>query len=155
MLTIEFLKNRPEAIPRLAQIWHEVLGKVWVPHVPINSIIEVFHNHLNDNALPLTVVAMENNASVGMCSLRLDGGLKSDLKPWLSSLAVDPMHQKKGIAKKLIEAIKVKAKEMGYPKLYLFAFDSAVADYYTRLGWSHIGMDECEGHPAIVMEIAL
>jgi len=155
MIKIDLLKNYPEAIPQLAQIWHEVLGKVWVPDVPVSRVIERFYEHLNDNSLPLTFVAIENNTPVGMCSLRSNDGIRPDLEPWLGSLVVDPIHQKKGIGKKLIDVTKAKAKEMGYPKLYLFAFDPTVPDYYARLGWAHIGMDKFKGHSVTVMEIEL
>lgn len=155
MITIGLLRDHPESIPRLAQIWHEVLGKIWVPDVPVSRVIERFHDHLNDRVLPLTFVAMENHTPVGMCSLRLNDGIRPDLEPWLGSLVVDPIYQKKGIGKRLIDATKAKAKEIGYSKLYLFAFDPTVPDYYARLGWTHIGMDEFKGHPVTVMELKL
>jgi N-acetylglutamate synthase-like GNAT family acetyltransferase len=60
---------------------------------------------------------------------------------------VEPAYQKQGIGNFLIDAIKSKARDLGFSKLYLFAFDSTIPDYYTRLGWIVIGMDEFKGHP--------
>lgn len=37
MIKIELLKNHPNTIPVLAHIWHEVLGKIWVPDVSVTS----------------------------------------------------------------------------------------------------------------------
>ena len=38
---------------------------------------------------------------------------------------------------------------------YLFAFDPTIPEYYGRLGWRTIGMDEFKSHPVTVMEVAL
>ena len=40
MITINLLKNHPNHIQELANIWHEVLGKIWVPDVPIEYVIQ-------------------------------------------------------------------------------------------------------------------
>jgi hypothetical protein len=45
MIKIDFLKNHPSAIPALALIWHEVLGKIWVPDVPVERVIARFKDH--------------------------------------------------------------------------------------------------------------
>ena len=39
MIKIDLLKNHPNAIPALANVWHEVLGKIWVPDVPAYRVI--------------------------------------------------------------------------------------------------------------------
>ncbi|PPE03050.1 hypothetical protein HCUR_01481 [Holospora curviuscula] len=58
MIKIELLKNHPSAISELAHIWHEVLGKIWVPDVAAYRVITRFAQHLNDQALPITFVAL-------------------------------------------------------------------------------------------------
>lgn len=37
----------------------------------------------------------------------------------------------------------------------LFAFDPTMPEYYERLGWRKIGMDELKSHPVTVMEVEL
>ena len=64
MVKIELLKNHAESIPMLASIWHEVLGKIWVPDVPIERVIDNLGNHLNEDVLPLTFVAFEQDKPV-------------------------------------------------------------------------------------------
>ncbi|KTD53472.1 GNAT family acetyltransferase [Legionella santicrucis] len=155
MLTIDYLKNHSDSIGALAKIWHEVLGQIWAPDVPISRVEENLKNHLNMEQLPLTFVAFHQNQPVGMCSLRINDGIRPDLTPWLGSLVVSPHYQKQGIAQMLIDRTKEKALLMGYKTLYLFAFDSTIPDYYHRLGWNKIGMDECRGHPVTVMEHSL
>ena len=94
MIKIDLLKNHPNARPALAYIWHEVLGKIWVPDVPVERVIARFADHLNDQALPITFVALDGDLPVGMCSLRENDGIRPDLTPWLGSLAIDPKYQK-------------------------------------------------------------
>ena len=155
MITIDLLKNHKDSIPRLANIWHEVLGKIWIPDAPIDHVIQKYGSHLNDTQLPITFVASDGDNPVGMCSLRENDGIRPDLKPWLGSLVVSPDYQKQGIAPLLIEATQQKAKDLGFKKIYLFAFDPTIPDYYSRLGWSVIGTDEFKGHSVTVMEFHL
>lgn len=152
-ITISLLKNNPECIPDLANIWRDVLGKIWLPDVPINKTIDNLKSHLNIDSLPLTYVAFEGKSPVGMCSLRENDGIRSDLMPWLGSLVVSAAHQNKGIGTKLIKVTIERAKEMGYSKLYLFAFDPTIPEYYSRLGWFVIGTDKFKGHHVTVMRI--
>jgi N-acetylglutamate synthase-like GNAT family acetyltransferase len=88
-------------------------------------------------------------------SLRENDGIRPDLTPWLGSLVVDPKYQKQGIGKMLIDVTVRQAKELGFEKLYLFAFDPTIPEYYERLGWRKIGMDEFKSHPVTVMEVEL
>ena len=155
MIKIDLLKNHPNAIPALADIWHEVLGKIWVPDVPVERVITRFADHLKIHALPITFIALDGDLPVGMGSLRENDGIRPDLTPWLGSLVVDQKYQKQGIGKMLIDVTVRSAKELGFEKLYLFAFDPTIPEYYERLGWRKIGMDEFIFHPVTVMEVEL
>ena len=117
MIKIDLLKNHPSAIPALAHIWHKVLGKIWVPDVPVERVITRFKESRNDQALPITFVALHGDLPVGMCSLRENDGIRPDLIPWLGSLVVDPKHQNQGIGRMLIDVTVLKAKELGFEKL--------------------------------------
>ena len=155
MIKIDLLKNHPNAIPALAHIWHKVLGKIWVPDIPVERVIARFADHLNDSNLPITFVALDCDLPVGMCSLRANDGIRPDVTPWLGSLVVDPKYQKQGIGKMLADITLLKAQELGFEKLYLFAFDPTIPEYYERLGWKKIGIDEFKSHPVTVMEVEL
>ena len=155
MIKIDLLKNHPEHIDRLIEIWHEGIAKTWLPDICINRVQEKLYEHLNDVVLPLTFIALDDNTPVGMCSLRQNDGIRQDISPWLGSLVVDPKYQKRGIAKLLIDSTKNKAKELGFEKLYLFAFDPTIPNYYEKLGWNKIAMDKFKGHDVTVMEIDL
>lgn len=152
---IDLLKNHPNTIPELTAIWQQVLGSIWLPDIPVERVIARFQEHLNENKLPLAFVAFCDGKPVGMCSLRDSDGIPPDLAPWLGPLVVHPDYQRIGIALKLINTIKQKAKQLGFSQLYLFTFDSTLVNYYSKLGWSVVGMDKFNGHEATIMEIAL
>ncbi|MES2212495.1 MAG: GNAT family N-acetyltransferase [Pseudomonadota bacterium] len=155
MFRIELLKKFPTAIPRLAEIWREVLGKIWMPECTLAETEQRFRTHLNDDMLPLTFVAFSGETPVGMCSLRADDGLRDDLTPWLGSLVVDAQYQKQGLGKQLIETTKEKARTFGFHQLFLATFDPKVATYYESLGWEDIGTSEYSGHALTVMRTGL
>ena len=154
MIKIDLLKNHPNAIPALANIWHEVLGKIWMPEIGIEEIESLSYEELNSD-IPLTYIALNGEIPVGSCTLELNGGIRPDLSPWIGDLVVDPNYQKQGIGKMLLDVAVEKAKELGFEKLYLFAFDPTIPEYYQRVGWKKIGMDEFKSHPVTVMEVGL
>ena len=151
MIKVDFLKNHQHTIPALANIWHEVLGKIWMPEIGIEEIESLSYEELKQD-IPLTHIALDGEIPVGFCTLELNGGIRPDLRPWIGDLVVDPKYQKQGIGKMLIDVTVKKAKEFGFEKLYLFAFDPTIPEYYGRLGWRKISMDEFKGHPVTVME---
>ena len=155
MITIELLEQHQTDIPILAKLWHELLGKIWVPDVSIERVEQKFYEHCNEDKLPLAFVARENGQPIGMCALRENDGIRPDLTPWLGSLMVDKRSQHHGVGQLLVDAVKVKAKTMGFETLYLFAFDPTIPAYYERLGWKTMGMDEFKGHRVTVMMIGL
>lgn len=154
MIKIKPLKSYPQAIPTLANIWHEVLGKIWMPDIGIEEIESLYHEELNHD-MPLTYVALNGEVPVGSCTLELKGGIRTDLGPWLGDLVVATAYQKQGIGKMLVDVAIEKAKQLGFEKLYLFTFDSSVPMYYQRLGWKEIGTDEFHSRPVTLMGIDL
>ena len=155
MINIELLKQHQTDVPILAKLWHELLGKKWAPDVSIDRVEQKFYEHCNEDRLPLAFVVREDGAPIGMCALRENDGIRPDLTPWLGSLMVDKRSQHHGVGQLLVDAVKVKAKTMGFETLYLFAFDPTIPAYYERLGWKTMGMDEFKGHPVTVMMIGL
>jgi predicted N-acetyltransferase YhbS len=154
MITIDLLKNHPASIPRCAEIWHEVLGKIWMPEIGIEEIESLYYEELKPD-MPLTYIALDGEIPVGSCTLELNGGIRPDLGPWIGDLVVDLKYQKQGIGKMLVDVTVEKAKELGFEKLYLFTFDPTIPEYYQRLGWKKIGMDEFKSNPVTVMEVVL
>lgn len=153
MIKIDLLKNQLHTLPDLAQMWHEGLGRMWLPDVSIAEALRRFSAHANADKMPLTFVALHEGQAVGMCSLRENDGIRPDLTPWLGSLAVRADFRQQGIARKLIAVVKQEAKKMGFSALYLFTFDLSIPHYYESLGWQIIDSDHFKGHPVTVMKI--
>lgn len=154
MIRIDLLKKHPYAIPALASIWQEVLGKIWMPEIGISEIESLYYEELNQD-MPLTYIALHDEIPVGSCTLELDGGIRPDLSPWIGDLVVTPKYQNKGIGKMLLDATIERAKKLGFEKLYLFTFDPEIPAYYQRLGWKKIGMDEFKSQPVTVMDTCI
>ncbi len=155
MIKIDLLKNHPEAIPTLANIWHEVLGKIWFPELTIKEIESLTYDELHLQDEVTSFVALLDEIPVGFCTFKLKEEFRPDLGPWLADVVVAPKHHKQGIGKKLIDAAVRYAKELGFKKLYLFTFDPTIPEYYERLGWKKIGVDEFHSRQVILMEVGL
>ncbi|MFI4937408.1 MAG: GNAT family N-acetyltransferase [Candidatus Berkiellales bacterium] len=153
-INIAYLKEYPQYLPLLAE-W---MFNTWGHYNPGSSFERAklkLNEHLNTDSLPITFIALDDNIPVGTCSLRLNDGIRSDLAPWLGSLYVLPKFRGKGLGEKLIDAVVNKASIMDYQKLFLLAFDSTLPNWYKKLGWQLIGVDELNCHPVSVMEISL
>jgi predicted N-acetyltransferase YhbS len=155
MIKIDLLKKHSSTIPALAHIWHDVLGKIWFPELTIQEIESLTYDELNHPDETTSFVALCDETPVGFCTFKLKEEFRPDLGPWLADVVVAPKHQKQGIGKILVDITALKAKKLGFKKLYLFAFDPTTPEYYKRLGWKKIGMDEFKSHPVTVMEVAL
>ena len=155
MIKIDLLKNHPHTIPALANIWHEVLGKIWFPELTIQEIESLTYDELKHQDETTSFVAMRDDTPIGFCTFKLKEEFRPDLGPWLADVVVAPKHQKQGIGKMLITVAIQKAKELGFQKLYLFTFDPTIPSYYESIGWRKIGMDEFRSNPVTVMEMEL
>ena len=154
MIKIDLLKNHPYAIPTLSNIWHEVLGKIWMPEIGIEEIEALTYEELKADTA-ITYIALYDKTPVGFCTMQLNEDIRPDLGPWIADLVVDPKYQKQGIGKMLLDVIVRAAKDLGFEKLYLFTFDPTIIEYYARFGWEKIDMDEFKSHPVTVMEVEL
>lgn len=150
-IQIVSLTDCQEHIPALATLWYENISKEWVPNASCARNEAQLLEHLNTDALPLTLVALKDGKAVGMASLRANDGLDSDFSPWLGSLVVDPLARMQGIGQQLIDAIKQKAQLLGFKTLYLLAFDKTIPSWYETLGWQSIGSDSLFSHPVTLM----
>ncbi len=133
MIKIDLLKNHQEYIPKIALLWQRVLGTIWMPELSIEYIEKQLIGSWINDLPPLAHIAMIDDIVVGVASLQENCGIRPDLKPWLGSLLVDPKYQNHGIGKMLIQKTKIKARELGFEKLYLFTFDTSLLEYYRKL----------------------
>ena len=150
MIQIKLLKE--EYLDKLAHIWLETIGKDWAPGIKYEEVIERFKGHLNNNPLPLTYVALENDIPLGMASLRKEDGLSNNLSPWLGLVCTDPMHHGKGIARLLINQVIKTAKEMDFASLYLFTFDHKLEAFYNKYNFEKLTFEDFKGYKVLVMQ---
>lgn len=154
-IEIKLLTQCPEHIPALAKLWYEELSRDWIAGSSIERATKNLQEHLNEDKMPMTLVALCEGIPVGMVSLREEDGLGAEQMPWLGSLVVHPAYRKDKIGERLMNATKKQAQDFGYEEIYLFAFDPTLPHWYARLGWEEIRMDEYAGHPVTVMRMDL
>src|SRR5687768_17545936 len=129
------LSDCKQHIPCLANLWYDELGRHWNSEATVAGAEANLLKHLNTESLPLTVVAIQEDKPVGMASLRESDGLSLPLTPWLGSLVVDPAFRGCGIGEALVRQIQKKAIAFGHERLYLFAFDRTISEWYGRIKW--------------------
>lgn len=152
---IKLLTTCREHIPSLAKLWYEEISKHWSPDASIQKAEQKLLDHLNSDKLPMAFVALLDDQPVGMVCLRETDGIRPTYTPWLGSLVVQPAQRGKQIGEALIETVKAQAKLLGYPVLYLLAFDFTIPRWYAKLGWESVGEDTLFGHKVTVMSVAL
>ncbi len=154
-INFKLLADCYEHIPQLAKLHYQEIGQHWVLNASIESTEQRLMDHDNKDRLPLTFVALHAEQPIGMASLRENDGIRSDLTPWLGSLVVDPRFRGKQLGQMLVDKVKQQAKLFNYDELYLFAFDSTIPNWYAKLSWKTIGVDELFDHSITVMRITL
>ena len=99
--------------------------------------VQAFFDTIHNNKLPLTLIAIVGNECVGTVSLfEKDSVLRPQYTPWLASLYVESEYRSQNIGRALINALIVKASELGFEKLYLKTENTA--SYYHKIGWMHL-----------------
>jgi len=147
---IEYLADHPEHIPTLSHWFYEQWSWFLPPESSAGTIATKFCTHLNHDAPPLALVALDGNELLGTASLRVhDMDIFTELSPWLGGVYVTPGHRGKGIGRRLVTAVERKARELGYRSIYLFTYDRA--RFYQELDWRILTQLEYHGHPIVVM----
>jgi GNAT superfamily N-acetyltransferase len=133
MITIEYLKNYPEYLQAVVE-W--VYPEWWQGKYAFSEVVEIYKTVLNDNVLPIGLIAFENDTPVGSGLLcKDDPDIKIGVSPWLEGLYVQKEHRKCGIGKALIMEIEDIAIDLGYRYLYL---SSDLENFYEKLGFFEI-----------------
>ncbi len=149
-MKIEYLADHPEHIPRLAAWFYEQWSWFLPAESSADTIATKFLTHLNRDALPSALIALDGVELLGTASLRVnDMDILTELSPWLGGVYVAKNHRQNGIARQLINAVEQKALELGYRSLYLFTYNQA--PMYSKLGWDVLKQLEYHGHPVVVM----
>ena len=154
-IEIKLLADCEEHIPALAKLWYEEISQHWVPDASIEKAKKRLITHLNKEAIPMAMVALQDGSPVGMVCLRETDGIRPGVTPWLGSLVVNPKFRGQKVGERLINSVKTQAKLFHHNILYLLAFDPTIPLWYARLGWQHVGEDMLLGHRVTVMSISI
>lgn len=155
MISIEPLAHHMNLIPALADIWCDVLGRVWIPSIAVDDVKRWMNAWHETDKLPTAHVALDKQIPVGVCALQRTDGILPELSPWLTDLCVAQQYQNQGIGSLLVTATKKKARELSFDKLHLFTFDKQLVPYYERADFSVIGSNSHRGLPVTVMVSAV
>ncbi len=141
------LGAKKELVAETAKIAHDR----WFSNRNIElPIVELEYERRSDfGNLPLTIVAVSQEGELaGMVSLK-----QTELRkwlyigPWLSALYVKKQHRRQGLGGKLINSVCLKARSMGFNKIYLFTDHRnrfGLDRFYTKRGWSFFESTEDE-----------
>lgn len=152
---IVYLADHRELVPVCALWAFNTWGK-YNSSYTLEKRMESFTLHCNTELMPLTIVALnEASVPIGMASLRANDGIRPELSPWLGSVYVDPPFRGKGIAARLVQEIHIIAHELGFKTIFLLTYEPTLAQWYARLGWNDLCMDNVHGNPVSVMQIDL
>lgn len=130
-LRIGHLFETPELTPVVAnwiynQFWTDIEG------VTAQSLAERFQESVNDQNVPLALIAFQDNEPVGTVSLiESDDDERTHLTPWLAALYVKPEFRSQGVGAYLVRELLEKARRLKIEKLYL---GTERPDFYLRLG---------------------
>lgn len=148
-MVISYLADHPEHISTVAA-W--IIGE-WSHFLPGRSVAEIeagLQAHLNRDALPLTLVALDGDVPLGTASVQPeDMTTRPDLSPWLAAVYVPPEHRQQRVGSRLVEAAEEAARRIGVERLYLFTPDKQ--RFYTRLGWSVVDTTEYMTLQVVIM----
>lgn len=146
------LKYEAQYIPVLAG-WHHREWSYLNPEGTIEKRIESMRSSLNDDFIPSTFIAKENDLLGSAAIVAHDMDTKQEFSPWLASVFVSPENRRRGIGSKLVIHIMNRAKDEDIKALFLFTPDKE--PFYKNLGWHTISKEIYRGHMVTVMQINL
>ena len=133
-MKLAYLADYPQHVSTVSKWIMDEWGHE-TPSTTLESLEERFRTHLNRNAVPLTLLAMDEDLPLGTASLVVyDMKDHQELSPWLAAVYVLPEHRGRGIGSKLVKSIELLSANLDVEKLYLFTPDREA--FYARMNWS-------------------
>ncbi|TXD33525.1 GNAT family N-acetyltransferase [Lujinxingia vulgaris] len=130
--------------------WHQEEWAHLSPDKTVGTRVEELRESAVKEGLPLTLVAVEEDAIVGTISLaEEDLSTHPEFSPWLSTVYVDASQRGQGIGSRLVQRVEEVAAAQGVEELYLYTPDQA--PLYERLGWEVVSVETYRGEEVTVM----
>src|SRR5690606_16118740 len=134
LMQISHIKYFQTWIPIIAKWIHEEWSYAFPMHT-LQDIQRGLFGRMNENAMPITLVAHDERGVLGTASLKAaDMENHEELTPWLSSVYVHPDHRDEGVATALVAEIEKIAGGLGFRKIH--AFNPISQGVFEKLGWS-------------------
>ena len=110
---------------------------------------------IDPDAIPVVLVAWDADGIVGTAALVPEDELPDPLEPgpWVAAVFVAPSHRGRGIGRALVDEITVRARSLGYERIWLYTHETA--EWYLGFGWSVVRTARVNGHEVTVMTLAL
>ncbi len=133
-MKIDLLQKHQQHILTLAS-WFKEESPDYFKDKSLDDIAqEQFVLRLNDDVLPVSLIAYEGELPIGTVALLPESiTTHKHLNPWLGGLHVHPEYRHKGIGSKLVRAGLEKAIALGFGCVY--AGVSKAEMYYISRGW--------------------
>lgn len=150
-MKIEIASNKNGWLNKIGKWYFDEWGK-FVEDKTLEIEIEKVRLCIEENGLPLMLIAHENENLLGVAQLRTNEmKLYPSYEYWLGGVYVAKKVRGKGIASIIIKEVIAKAKELNVEKIYLQT-EKLEGGLYAKLGWSAIEQVTYEGAEVLVME---
>lgn len=129
-----FLADREEEVNTIAQWYFSEWGRL-SPSATVTFFTEQLSRYLNRDAVPLVIMAVENDVVIGAAQLKYrEMKIYPDKEHWLGGVYVTEQHRGKGVAAALINEVEAVAIRLGVTELHLQT-EQLTGGLYARLGW--------------------
>ena len=150
-MIIDYLANRTEYIPTLAQWYFDEWGYLQ-QDATVTSISSKLQAYLHTDRVPLVILAIEQNTLAGAAQLKFtEMSIYPEKEHWLGGVYVSPDSRNRGIARLIIEHVVAIARNLGVHTLHLQTRDPT-GGLYKRLGWQPVESVNYNNVDVLVME---
>lgn len=150
-VSIEHLIDHEHRIPTIARWYFDEWGRT-EQNFNYESVITQLELSLTKDSIPMSLVAIENNKTVGAAQLKTrEMAMFPDREYWLGGVYVDHSFRGKRIAEQLCEAAKEIAVSLGVKELYLQTEHTDGGGLYARLGWRGLEQIRMNEYSVLVM----
>ena len=153
-MKIEFLKYHQQSIPTIAQWYFSEWGYL-KKDSSLDSFTQNLQTYLNNDKIPLMLVAVESDKAVGVVQLKYrEMSIYPDKEHWLGGVYVAKDHRGKNIAEQMVQQLIHVAKSLGVETLHLQT-ERLDGGLYGKLGWQAVEQVNYRGIDVLVMEKSL
>jgi N-acetylglutamate synthase-like GNAT family acetyltransferase len=150
-MELGFLKNKESCFDEMSNILHTEWGSK-KESATLEDTKKKLKNYLNDDHIPLAIVATENDELMGMCLLmESDPPSRKNLSPWFGGFYVKSEFRNQGIGSKLIKYALELCHTLEIKRLYLCTPDKQLL--YKKFGFEEIDHTNFRNEIVTIMAI--